>query len=504
MVPSKTSYSKVSKNVEIIDSLYNNQFCLRRGQIPCSKGYSLCFTISDICVYRLNKQGKLIPCFTGEHMQQCEEYECNNKFKCPGYYCIPFSYNCDGKWDCPGGHDEYSEICLKERQSINMFHCKSSQICIHVIDVCDQELDCPFGDDEIVCDLSKTQCPIQCICCKLSIQCIKVPFIKNVFLKKYPYTSIWISQTGVSSLWFVQFFDRAIYLYLNYNKLKIVCGVLSNNDSLILLDCNSNGVSNLQQFCFKNLRATENINLRKNIIHFIHKEAFWKMPNLKVLSLAENLLNSLEIAIIQNVSSLVIFANPLHHLQFQLFINTKLYLVETDDYHVCCITPPSTLCNAFKPLYISCSTLLSTAAMRILLTVVFCTIFSLNIMSIDIQLTSKSKSSFKTVIIFINISDLLCGSYLVVLLFADFVFQEDFAVKETMWRSSFPCFMIFVISLIFSFLSATYLSFMSLCRTILVIVSFWQFCTKLLILHCLQTYVYHSLIPQIPLSSLKY
>ena len=136
---------------------------------------------------------------------------------------------------------------------------------------------------------------------------------------------------------------------------------------------------------------------------------------------------------------------------------------------LCCITPPSTLCNAFKPLYLSCSTLLSTAAMRILLAVVFCTIFSLNIISIGIQLTSKSESSFKTVIIFINISDLLCGSYLVVLLFADFVFQEDFAVKETMWRSSFPCFMIFLISLIFSFLSATYLFFVSLCRTILVI-----------------------------------
>ena len=38
-----------------------------------------------------------------------------------------------------------------------------------------------------------------------------------------------------------------------------------------------------------------------------------------------------------------------------------------------------------------------------------------------------------------------------------------------MWRSSFPCFMIFVISLTFSFLSVTYLSFMSLCRIILVI-----------------------------------
>ena len=37
MVPSKTSYSRVSKNVEIIDNLYNNQFCLRRSQIPIVK-----------------------------------------------------------------------------------------------------------------------------------------------------------------------------------------------------------------------------------------------------------------------------------------------------------------------------------------------------------------------------------------------------------------------------------------------------------------------------------
>ncbi len=34
-------------------------------------------------------------------------YKCpDNYFKCPGNYCIPFSYLCDGGWHCPDGEDE--------------------------------------------------------------------------------------------------------------------------------------------------------------------------------------------------------------------------------------------------------------------------------------------------------------------------------------------------------------------------------------------------------------
>ena len=80
--------------------------CTGKGQILCRKGQLTCFNISDVCIYRLDNHGSLIPCRTGEHIQNCNHFECNMKVKCPGFYCIPWQYICDGKWDCPGGFDE--------------------------------------------------------------------------------------------------------------------------------------------------------------------------------------------------------------------------------------------------------------------------------------------------------------------------------------------------------------------------------------------------------------
>ena len=76
----------------------------------------------------------LIPCRTGEHLENCNEFECSMLFKCPSYHCIPWGYVCDSKWDCPDGFDEH--ICGSKRQYHNMYKCTQSQICIHLNDVC--------------------------------------------------------------------------------------------------------------------------------------------------------------------------------------------------------------------------------------------------------------------------------------------------------------------------------------------------------------------------------
>ena len=62
--------------------------------------------ISEICTYKLNSMTHLTPCRTGEHLQNCREFNCNMKFKCLDYYCISGKYVCDGKWDCSHGYDK--------------------------------------------------------------------------------------------------------------------------------------------------------------------------------------------------------------------------------------------------------------------------------------------------------------------------------------------------------------------------------------------------------------
>ena len=133
----------------------NRSYCINRNQIPCRKGHTICFDISEICTYQLNHLKHLIACRTGEHLENCRKVECNMMFKCPGYYCIPWSYVCDGIWDCPQGSDEtIDSTCTQSRQYINFYKCRHASRCVHVDDVCNKKIEYPLGDDEYFCRLN--------------------------------------------------------------------------------------------------------------------------------------------------------------------------------------------------------------------------------------------------------------------------------------------------------------------------------------------------------------
>ena len=145
------------------DILVNHTYypCYKDGEIPCKNGHFKCFDFSHICVYRLNKYHNLVPCRTGGHLQECKEFECSLKYKCPSSYCIPQAYVCDGKWDCHMGYDEHT---CKIRNCMGFFQCSKSSTCIPVEDVCNHYIDCPLKDDELMCALKNIQCPVSCSC----------------------------------------------------------------------------------------------------------------------------------------------------------------------------------------------------------------------------------------------------------------------------------------------------------------------------------------------------
>ena len=160
----------------------SKDYCFQKHQLPCIDGHPLCYNISEICTYKLNGQHGIFPCRTGNHLQNCTEFECNMMFKCPGYYCIPWSYVCDGKWDCPGGYDEYKEHnCSGKRQCVNMFKCRLSNLCIHFGDICDGKQDCTKGDDEYLCLLNGQRCPVRCECLTFVIRCLAVKNSEHSF-----------------------------------------------------------------------------------------------------------------------------------------------------------------------------------------------------------------------------------------------------------------------------------------------------------------------------------
>ncbi len=47
------------------------------------------YTLSDICIYKLDSDKLLLPCKHGSHLQECKHFTCPLHFKCPGYFCTP-------------------------------------------------------------------------------------------------------------------------------------------------------------------------------------------------------------------------------------------------------------------------------------------------------------------------------------------------------------------------------------------------------------------------------
>ncbi len=139
--------------------------CNQNGLLPCESNHSVCYKVSEVCIYTLGQNNQFLTCQYGDHLQSCKKYECNMKFKCPSFYCILWKQVCDGKWNCPSGADEKpNQICGRERTCSHMFSCRKAQICVHLGDVCNRIKDCPRGDDEQHCSLHLA-CPDRCHLC---------------------------------------------------------------------------------------------------------------------------------------------------------------------------------------------------------------------------------------------------------------------------------------------------------------------------------------------------
>ena len=217
--------------------------CGNEGEIPCKNGHNKCFDFSQICIYGLNEYHHLVPCRTGGHLQECQDFECNLKYKCPNSYCIPLGYVCDGKWDCASGFDEDISHTCKMRRCMGLFHCSSSSICLHTEGVCDKYYDCPLKDDELMCNLQTTKCPSSCYCHKFAMHCLGYLPDTNIIYHTLPHCAIKVSFTSMISLHFLKLFGYLVKVDLCCNIIVSPCHILSENKSIHWLDISNNKIS---------------------------------------------------------------------------------------------------------------------------------------------------------------------------------------------------------------------------------------------------------------------
>ena len=426
----------------------------KRGKLSCgSNNFSdhTFYEISEICSYKLNSQGHLIPCNKGGHLQNCEKFECNMMFKCPDFYCIPWSYTCDGKWDCPSGYDESIYHKCENRTCGNMFKCKMSSVCLHLGDVCNGEFECPYQDDESLCLLKDTTCPSECQCLAFAIRCYSTYIAKDTLPIYFPY----ISATLVNSKLYSEDKLKTVLLFVSFlsitnTNFKNICPVVYFMKHVITLDVSKNAISEVKTHCFKNKFGLRLIKLNDNMIQHVEKFSFYNLSTLLYIDLSNNDLSLVykhSIVGSENLFFLSLENNTLEAVRSKdIFNELNIKFLRINCFSLCCYVKSIVKCSVKKPWYISCSHLLGNNVIKYTFYFMSFAIIGINILHLLLQSrheenkqSSQTSETFDTIVISINIVNMIDTIPLLILLISDLHYGDNIVLVQNQWRSSIMC-----------------------------------------------------------------
>ncbi len=446
--------------------------CEKFGMLSCSFENRACYSVSDICSYLKSESGALTPCKSGEHMQNCSLFQCNNMFKCPNFYCIPWGYVCDGKWDCPAGTDEDTRLQYNSRNCSSMFRCKSSQKCLHLLTVCDKVFDCPFQDDEKLCILHKQVCPYPCVCLAVAMSCNAVEISKQLLQKEHAYFALGILRCSIFSPFQLNF-PYLAFLSITSSNLTNICGMSSKSKLLMSLNYSENHINILSRLCFLGNQNLIIIDLSQNCITKISTGAFRDLLCLQYLDLSQNYISSIKSESNIATSLKVLWVDTVQHPSRELFQCTELEYFQTKDYHLCCLLDDGSVCSERKPWFFNCNSLLPNTTLEIWFCCVSFVIFLLSSISMLLHRWMFTQglnkmAAFGTIVAWVNCSDIVFALSLTMLWSFDVYYADHYFLEDINWRSGFPCFFCFAIVQNFLILHPLLLVFLSLSRFMVV------------------------------------
>ena len=417
----------------------------RPYEIPCMDS-TTCFNIKSICLFELDTENEMIPCKTGDHLQNCVKFECNILYKCPGYYCIPWSYVCDAKWDCPHGEDETNnDACIGEKVCYNIYKCRDVVKCIHLSNVCDGKLDCPKDDDEMFCDLKSVQCPESCNCLTYALTCAKLAKFSRLQTELFaPLLKVTISESIIQTLSIFEHKLQDIYfVYLPKNNIKNICPLFFLK-KLLLLDLQFNYILQIMEKCFSVSIFLRCLRLNNNNIAYLNIYSFHDLHYLRFLDLSSNPFITPPSKCFYGLLSLKVlhFGNiRFKEVHVTAFTYSNIKIIKTLDHKLSCISLDDTYCTANPPLYIICSDILPGISIKVIYIIVSLSAISLNILSVLLHVKkNQGNDFFKIKVIELNFTDILCGLYLLNMWLSDLIFQSTYFVQENLWKSHRLCF----------------------------------------------------------------
>ncbi len=449
--------------------------CSKHGQIPCRDGHSRCFYAHEICSYELDKYGHLTPCRTGEHLQNCKEFECNSKFKCPGLYCIPWSYVCDSKWDCASGADESTfHDCTPDRKCFSLFKCRRSAKCLHLLDLCDNHFDCPEKDDELFCSLQHTVCPNDCVCLTVALHCKQISTSMRITNQLVSFVVIHLIDSKFPDIRDKEL-SQAFILVIQNCSLYDICSPINTGSRLQHLNVAWNHITQLTPTCFLDALLLRNVHLQHNLLSMVPSRIFETVTNLMVLNLSSNPIQELMHSAFEPLPKLKILSilnMTLNRKKHNVFTLLDLQLLEVADFELCCLIQCTSCCSQSTPWYYSC-VLLNNEAIRGTFIGVSILLLLTNTLSIKLQRLSYMKrleksGAFGSMVVVINVYDLVHTFLFFMLWIADLDFLTNFGLLSAEWRKSPECYVQFGIMTHVSTCSPLLLTFFAVSRLMLV------------------------------------
>ncbi len=448
--------------------------CENPSDLPCLQGHPKCYNISNICIFELDTLNHLTPCRNGGHMDQCEMFQCNARYKCESSYCIPWSYLCNGRWDCPHGEEEYYQpVCGDNNLCSHMYKCKNvEKLCIHMSSVCDGKIDCHLKDDEDVCQFKSAVCPENCSCMLQAVKCVN--FLETNKITCFSLLSISITKSDLQNSWkiFGLKFSEALFLQFTDNNISNVCGHKLPS-KLLSFTVNNNKIVYLVSECFQSLLHLRELQLIQNLLGNIHYRAFANLKTLKMLDMSNNPFTHLPEKLFTSNTLLVWLS--INNVTFSclpqnIFQEVEIRYIGSTDHHVCCVSPSNSICPAVKPWHIPCSELLPDVKMQVFFVVLSLSIFSLNIFSLLLHsLSWKSNQAFVSIVVPLNMADLLSFGYFTIIWASHMFYKARFLFHEKLWRETSFCFTAFGTIFSFSLLTQMLLTLLSLSRLMVVV-----------------------------------